>query len=85
MTQAAMNNAVLAKRMKAVVDDLNKKGDITTQLKKAMHKIADSQHTIAASVVAFHQYVHNQYVHPKPSELRTSWDELQPFLEAIWK
>lgn len=85
MGQAAMNNAVLAKRIKAVVDDLEKKGEVTTQLKKAVYKIADSQHTIAASVVAFHQYVHNQYVHPKPSELRTSWNELQPFLEAIWK
>ncbi|WP_435744934.1 ParB N-terminal domain-containing protein [Nocardioides sp. SYSU DS0663] len=74
----------LAQRLKAVAADLEKKGKIPNALKRAVNKIADGQHTIAASVTNFHQYVHNPYVHPKPSELRTTWDELQPFLEAVF-
>jgi hypothetical protein len=83
MTPAVRSNTGLAKRMKDVAAHLEAHGKIDPQLKKAVVKIADAQHTVAASVTAFHQYVHNQYVHPKPSELRTSWDELQPFLEEV--
>jgi hypothetical protein len=85
MTAKEMDNAGLAKRMKAVADHLFSRGVATVDLKKAAYKIADTRHTLAAGVVTFHQYVHNQYVYPKPSELRTAWDELQPFLEAVWK
>lgn len=84
MPSAERANAALAKRMKAVATNLHARGKIDKQLMQAITKIADGQHTIAASVTAFHQYVHNQYVYPKPSELRTSWDELRPFLEAVW-
>jgi hypothetical protein len=84
MTQNDRDNANLAKRLKEVARHLEKTGAIDNQLKRAVNRIADGQHTIAASVTTFHQYVHNQYVHPKPSELRTSWDELRPFLEAVW-
>lgn len=84
MTESERRNTVLAKRMKSVADHLASNGVIDGQLKMAIHKVADSQHTLAASVQTFNQYVHNQYVFPKATELRTSWDELQPFLEAIW-
>ena len=76
---------VLAKRMKTVAEHLESTSKIDNQLKKAITKIADSQQTLAASVTAFHQYVHNPYVFPKASELRTAWDELQPFLEVLWE
>lgn len=84
MTPAERSSAVLAKRMKVVAIHLHGQSKIDKQLKQAVVKIADGQQTIAASVTTFHQYVHNPYVHPKPSELRTSWDEIRPFLEAIW-
>jgi len=84
MTQVERDNAVLAKRMKAVAEHLEKAGKIDGQLRKAVEKIANSQHTLAAAVTTFHQYVHNKYVYPKPSELRISWDEIRPFLEAVW-
>lgn len=85
LTEAQRRNTVLAKRMKLAADHLAKSGKIDAQLKTAVYRVADSQHTLAASVTTFNQYVHNQYVFPKASELRTSWDELQPFLEAIWR
>ena len=77
MTEQDRRNKPLAKRLKT-------KNQISDQLKMAVYKVADSEHTFAAGVSTFNQYVHNKYVFPKPSELRTSWDELQPFLEVIW-
>lgn len=84
MTEAVRRNQGLAKRLKEVADHLAERGVIQEALKKAVTKVADGQHTIAASVTTFNQYVHNEYVHPKPSEIQTAWDELQPFLEKVW-
>ncbi len=85
MAETDRRNAPLAKRIKAVSADLHKSGAITNALKTAIDKVADSKHGLSAGVVNFNQYVHNQYAFPKASELRVTWDELQPFLEAIWK
>lgn len=74
----------LAKRLKTVADDLEKKGSIDVQLKRAIHKVADSDYSVAAGTVTFNQYVHNPHVYPTASELRTAWDELQPFIEKLW-
>lgn len=84
MTDAQKRSTPLAGRMKKVADDMLKAATIDNSLKAMVYKVADSQHTIAASTVTFNQYVHNKYVIPKPSELRTSWDELEPFLAKIW-
>lgn len=85
MNETERRDLPLAKRMKVVNADLHKQGDISKSLFDAIEKVANSQHGLAAGVRTFNQYVHNKYSYPKPSELRTSWDELQPFLEAIWK
>jgi len=29
-------------------------------------------------------YVHNQNFYPSASELKTSWDNLEPFIEKLW-
>ena len=76
---------VLAKKLKAVASDLFTNDQISSQLRKAIDNIANSQtNLLAAGVFAWHQYVHNQYVHPKATELRQTWDELQPFMLALW-
>ncbi|MFB2597478.1 hypothetical protein ACEXQE_06785 [Herbiconiux sp. P17] len=85
MSEQDRRSKPLARRIKDVSDHLASVGAIDNGLKTAVHKVADSQHGFAAGVSTFNQYVHNKYVYPKPSELRTSWDELQPFLEAVWK
>ena len=75
----------LAKRLKIANDDLLGRGRISQQLHLTIQQVANSQHGIAAGVITMNQYVHNSYSFPKPSELRTTWDELQLFLEAVWK
>lgn len=84
MSEADRAKSPLSKRLKVVADRMHQDGRINDQLRKAVHKVAESQHTIAAATVTFNQFVHNKYVHPKPAEVRTAWDELQPFLEQVW-
>ncbi|HVF74594.1 MAG TPA: hypothetical protein VM938_06055 [Acidimicrobiales bacterium] len=84
MTEAQRRNAPLAKRMKELAAHLEQTKRINAQLRKAIEKIANTQDVIAASTTTFNQYVHNPYVHPKPGELRTAWDELEPFMEKLW-
>lgn len=76
-------NTTLAKRLKELADDMKAAGEIDDDLRRAVVKIADGKGPVAASTMTFNQYVHNPYVHPVPSELRTAWDELQPFMERV--
>lgn len=85
MSGTANAGTSLAKRLKDVADDLEKKGSVDLQLKRAVHKVADNSYGLSASTVTFNQYVHNRYVYPTASELRTAWDELQPFVEKMWQ
>jgi len=85
MTDTERRSTKLSKRLKVLAEDMKKTGRIPSQIHDAVVKVADSQHTIAAATATFNQYVHNQYVYPKPSEVRTAWDELQPFLEKVWE
>jgi hypothetical protein len=84
MSERDRRTAPLAKRLKNVATHLQQAGRISGSLEQAIQKVADSQGILAASMMTFNQYVHNQYVYPKPSELRMAWDELQPFLEKVW-
>ncbi len=77
--------ANLAKKLKAVANDLRTRGEITQHLQEAIRKMADNDRYIHASVFAFHQYVHNMHAAPVASELESIWDvTLQPFLEKVF-
>ena len=32
-----------------------------------------------------HEYVHNPYLFPSASDLRNAWDNLQPYIIAVWE
>jgi hypothetical protein len=36
------------------------------------------------SIDSLHAYVHNKDFSPSPSELKKAWDNVQPFVEALW-
>lgn len=84
MTDSEQGSASLAKRLKLVAGHLKTAGKIDQQLEVAMQTVADGSKILSASTVTFNQYVHNQFVFPKAVDLRSSWDELQPFMEALW-
>jgi len=85
MTEEVRRNSPLAKRLKELAASLKASSDIPHQLEKAIIKIADGAGMFSASTTTFNQYVHNQFAYPNPSELRTAWDELQPFMQVLWK
>jgi hypothetical protein len=78
------NNPKLATRLKAVGEHLFNQHKIPKALKVAIERVADGKFLVAASTVTFNQYVHNQYVFPKPRELYDAWDELAAFFEKLW-
>jgi hypothetical protein len=86
MTKAQIDsqNTPLAKRLKLVAKHLEDTASMPAQLREVIENIADSKNVLAAGVVNWNQYVHNQYVHPKAANLRSEWDELQPFFEYLW-
>jgi len=84
MSEKQQHNLALAKRLKTVAHHMVKEKKIQSALEKAIRKVADSSQLLAPSTITFNQYVHNKYVIPSPLDLRSVWDELQPFLQAIW-
>ena len=78
-------NTPLAQRLKLVSTHLHSKKKISDKLKVAIENVANGgQSVFAPSIHTFHQYVHNQYVFPKHTELYVAWDEISPLLEKIW-
>jgi FAD/FMN-containing dehydrogenase len=84
LSASERRNKPLARRMKVLAADLEKEGAISDQLRRAIEKVADAPAGVSASSVTFNQYVHNQFVYPKPMDAQMAWDELQPLFEAIW-
>lgn len=84
MTESVMRSTPLAKRLKTVAADLKARRRISAKLATAVDSIANGPSVLAPGMPTFNQYVHNQFVYPKPSELYAAWDELSPFMEKVW-
>lgn len=84
MSESERRSTPLAKRMKELAGHLRAGGRIDEQLERAIVKVADGVGLFSASTVTFNQYVHNAFAYPHPSELRAAWDELEPFMLALW-
>ena len=50
-----------------------------------IRKAISGQTVLVASIKTLHSYVHNRYFSPIPSELKTTWDDIQSFILNIWK
>jgi hypothetical protein len=84
MTEQQLAGSKLRDKLVRVAEHLKSKGKLDEQKVKAVKKTAADQHLIYSSVTTFHQYVHNQNFSASPTDLRTAWDNLQFFFEAIW-
>jgi hypothetical protein len=73
----------LAKKLRAVIKHLEVNGIMARKDLTAANKAANDPHSMF-STVQLNAYVHNQNFYPSSSELKTSWDNLEPFIEKLW-
>ncbi|MBI5841058.1 MAG: hypothetical protein HZB19_13250 [Chloroflexi bacterium] len=79
-----IENSGLAQKLTAVANELENKQTMTSRQLAPIRKAAGGQTLLAASIKTLHGFVHNQYFSPIPSELKTAWDDIAPFLSNLW-
>ena len=75
----------MSKKMQSVATHLKVTGKINDQQVKYINHITQKNNLLATTLTTMHQYVHNPYFSPQPSDLRATWDNLEFFITAIWK
>lgn len=78
------NKSTLAKKLRSTADDFEGKGIMIPQALIAIRKAAEGSTFLAASVPTMNAYVHSPFLTPIASELKTTWDDFQPFMEKLW-
>ena len=73
----------LAQKLSAVADHMERAGVLDRAALKPV-RVAASSRDALFSTDTLHAYVHNKHFAPKPSELKITWDNMQPFMEALW-
>ena len=76
--------AALSKKLLDVADALKSQGGLDDQQLKPVRRAAQKDSFLASTITTMHQYVHNPYFSPAPSDLRATWDSLQAFIETMW-
>ncbi len=72
----------LREKIKAVVEVLEKSGADKAKL-KGVKVLANSKDQLL-SVDSLNAMVHNQHYNPTASDLKATWDTLQPFMQILW-
>lgn len=74
----------LSLKMNIVADDLVKRKRLSDQEAQPARRAAQQNSFLAPSISTMHGYVHNRFMFPPPSDLRVSWDNMEPFFVALW-
>ncbi|MFW9873905.1 MAG: hypothetical protein ACFFG0_12430 [Candidatus Thorarchaeota archaeon] len=77
-------DATLRQKLLAVHDYMKDQRMLTKQQLSPVNRAAQKDSFFASDVYALNAYVHNNNFSPSPGDLRVAWDNLQPFIEAIW-
>lgn len=74
----------LSNKLQAVATDLVARNKLTEKQAKPVRRASQADMFLAATTASMNNYVHNQYWFPSPTDLRVGWNNLQPFVTAIW-
>jgi len=77
-------DAKLRKKLQDVTEHLIAAKKMNRRQATPVRRVLDKNSFLAPSTALMNEYVHNQYVFPIPSDLRSYWDNLQPFFTAAW-
>ncbi len=80
-----IDNSQLSHKLGGCIKHLETNGVLNAHELVPVKKTMGGQTLLAASVNTLHAYVHNRHSSPLGSELRTAWDDLQPFFVGLWK
>jgi hypothetical protein len=77
------NTDKLSKKLQAVSQHMETNNIMEKKELHAVNKAASDPNSLF-STVTLNAYVHNSAFYPSSSELKTSWDNLEPFIEKLW-
>jgi hypothetical protein len=77
-------NSELRVKLTAVANYMKAQAVLTADLLKPVYLAAQSQH-LPFSTNTLNAYMHNSNVNPRPSELKSTWDDMGPFVEKLWQ
>jgi len=83
-SEQEINGMKLSQKLTSVANYFEQNSIMTALQLVPVKTAAGGQTLLAASVKTLHGYIHNQHFSPIASELKTAWDNLQPFMENLW-
>ena len=81
---AGVTGGKLGERVRAAGEHLLKRRKLTNAQVRPVRQAAQKGSYLGPTVTLFNDYVHNAAMFPAPADLRSYWNSLQPFLQAIW-
>ena len=76
-------NDDLHKKLTKTADFMENAGVMKKNELKPVRKAASVPHGLF-STNTFNAYVHNSSIHPRPDELKLTWDEMELFVKSLW-
>jgi len=77
-------NSALRVKLATVANYMKAQAILAEDVLKPVYLAAQSQH-LPFSTNTLNAYMHNRNVNPRPSELKSTWDDMQPFVEKLWQ